>query len=83
LQGRGYTEDDVERAVSEAAGTDLREWFARHVGGTEDPDFDEALGSAGLRLVRGANEWTIEELPNASADQLRIRQGWIAGRTSR
>src|SRR5690348_11298676 len=44
LQGRGYTEEDVEHAVSEAAGTDLHEWFTRHVGGVEDPDFDEVLG---------------------------------------
>ncbi|HYX81670.1 MAG TPA: hypothetical protein VE714_04710, partial [Gemmatimonadales bacterium] len=40
LQGRGYTEDDVERAVSEAAGVDLFDWFQRHVGGTEDMDYD-------------------------------------------
>ncbi len=82
LQGRGYTEGDVERAVSEAAGTDLHDWFARHVGGTEDPDFDEALGWAGLRLVRGATDWAIEEVPNASAGQLQVRQGWLTGRSS-
>lgn len=82
LQGRGYTEDDVERAASEAAGTDLHEWFTRHVGGTDDPDFDQALGWAGLRLVRGANVWTIEEVPNASAEQVLVRTGWLRGRAS-
>lgn len=81
LQGRGYTEADVERAVSEAAGMDMRDWFATHVGGTEDPDFDEALSWAGLRLVRGDTSWSIEELPNATPAQLRVRAGWIAGRT--
>ena len=81
LQGRGYTEDDVEHAVSEAAGTDLHDWFARHVGGVEDPDFDEALGWAGLRLVRGENEWTIEEMPNATPAQLRVRAGWMSGKS--
>jgi predicted metalloprotease with PDZ domain len=81
LQGRGYTEPDVERAVSEAAGMDLHDWFTTHVGGTEDPDFDEALGWAGLRLVRGDGSWSIEELPNATAAQLRVRAGWMSGRT--
>src|SRR6185437_16359731 len=52
LQGRGYTEDDVERAVSDAAGVNMHDWFERHVGGTEDMDYDEALGWAGLRIVR-------------------------------
>jgi predicted metalloprotease with PDZ domain len=80
LQGRGYTEDDVEHAVSEAAGADLHDWFVRHVGGTEDPDFDGALSSAGLRLVRSSNAWTIEELPSATPAQLKVRAGWIAGR---
>jgi predicted metalloprotease with PDZ domain len=79
LQGRGYTEEDVERAVSEAAGTDLHDWFTRHVGGVEDPDFDTALRGAGLRLVRGGSEWSIEELPNATPAQLKVRTGWIAG----
>jgi predicted metalloprotease with PDZ domain len=79
LQGRGYTEADVEQAVSEAAGTNLHDWFATHVGGTEDPDFDEALGWAGLRLVRGDGGWSIEEVPNATPAQLRVRAGWISG----
>jgi predicted metalloprotease with PDZ domain len=83
LRGRGYTEDDVERAVSEAAGTDLHDWFTRHVGGVEDPDFDEALGWAGLRLVRGSNEWAIEEMPNASPAEVKVREGWVTGRVNR
>jgi predicted metalloprotease with PDZ domain len=81
LQGRGYTENDVEHAVSEAAGLDLHDWFTRHVAGTEDPDFDEALGWAGLKLVRNSTAWTLEEIPNASEDKLRVRAGWTTGKT--
>jgi predicted metalloprotease with PDZ domain len=81
LQGRGYTEDDVERAVSAAADTNMHAWFEAHVGGVEDMDYDEALGWAGLRLVRDASgPWIIEELPDATPDQLRVRLGWITGR---
>ena len=81
LQGRGYTEDDVEKAVSAAAGVNLHDWFEQHVGGTDDIDYDEALGWAGLRLVRNEGAaWTIEELSDATPAQLRVRMGWITGR---
>ena len=81
LQGRGYTEEDVERAVSEAAGTNMHAWFESHVGGTDDMDYDEALRWAGLRLVRDENgPWSIEELPDPTPAQIRVRLGWITGR---
>ncbi len=79
LQGRGYTEDDVERAVSEAAGVDMHDWFDRHVGGTDDVDFDGVLAGAGLRLDRAGARWRIELVPDPTPEQLRIRQGWLTG----
>ncbi|HWG53933.1 MAG TPA: hypothetical protein VN677_11625 [Gemmatimonadaceae bacterium] len=86
LQGRGYTESDVVAAVSEAAGTDMRAWFDRYVGGVEDPPFAETLALAGLRYeVRGEGddrEYVIEEIPGATAAQLRVRAGWLAGTTT-
>ena len=83
LQGRGYTEDDVERAASQAAGINMRDWFERHVGGTEDMNYDEALSWAGLRLNREGPQWRIEEIPEVSAAQMRVRMGWITGRHDR
>lgn len=81
LQGRGYTEDDVERAVSDAAGVRMHEWFDAHVGGTEDVDYDEALSWAGIRLVRpDSGSWSLELLPDPTPDQLRVRLGWLTGR---
>ena len=50
LQGRGYTEDDVERAASDAAGDDMHAWFDRYRRRTEDMDYDEVLGAAGMKL---------------------------------
>jgi len=81
LQGRGYTEDDVEQAVTRVAGTSMKEWFDRHVGGTEDMDYDLALLAAGLRLVRpDSADWRIEEIAEVTPEQLRVRLGWVTGR---
>ncbi len=81
LQGRGYTELDVERAASEVAGEDMHPWFERYVAGTEDLDYDALLAGAGLRLVRG-DRWRIEEVPAPTAAQRVVRDGWTAGRRS-
>lgn len=79
LQGRGYTEADVEQAVSEAAGMDMHDWFDHCVGGTDDVDLDRVLAGAGLRVNRDGPRWTIEPVPGATAEQLKIRQGWLTG----
>lgn len=51
LRGRGYTGEDFERAASEVAGRDLRDFFRRYVRGVEMPPYAEALATVGLRLV--------------------------------
>ena len=51
LQGRGYTEADVERAASDVIGQDLHPWFERYVGGTQDLPWAETLAAAGVTLV--------------------------------
>ena len=78
LQGRGYTERDVERAASAVAGEDLHAWFERYVGGTDDLDYDAQLARMGLRLTRGES-WRIEEISGATPQQVRIRDGWVDG----
>ncbi|HEX8772444.1 MAG TPA: hypothetical protein VF735_02490 [Pyrinomonadaceae bacterium] len=52
LRGRGYTNEDFERAASEVAGKDLRDLFQRYVRGVETPPYDQALATVGLHLVR-------------------------------
>ncbi|HEY7899116.1 MAG TPA: hypothetical protein VIC03_11960 [Gemmatimonadaceae bacterium] len=78
LQGRGYTEGDVERAVSKAMGKDMHSWFEQYVGGTRDIDFDQILGLAGLKLDRSGARWAVSEAPDASARQVSIRDVWLA-----
>ena len=67
--------------MSDAAGVKMHDWFDKHVGGTEDMDYDKALGWAGLKLVRpDSGSWRIEGLPDATSQQLVIRRGWLTGR---
>ena len=51
-----------------------------HVGGTDDVDYDALLARAGLRLVRGGDAWTLEEIPDATPAQRAVREGWATGR---
>jgi predicted metalloprotease with PDZ domain len=80
LQGRGYTERDVELAASEVAGEDLHPWFERYVGGTDDVDYDALLARAGLRMLRSGDVWKLEEIPDATPAQRVVREGWATGR---
>lgn len=86
LQGRGYTEEDVERAVSEVAGADMHPWFERYVGGTEDLPFERTLALAGMRLVTSGEgkdrSYALEEIADATAAQRAVRDGWLAGTVS-
>jgi predicted metalloprotease with PDZ domain len=81
LQGRGYTELDVEKAVSEAAGTDLHDWFARYVGGTEEPPFAEALAKVGLTLTMTGDstnrKYTVAPASGVTKEQLERRAKWM------
>ena len=76
LQGRGYTEEDVERAASEVMGRDLHPWFDRYVGGTEDLPWGELLAPFGLKLTTGET-WAIAESPAATPAQVALREGWL------
>src|SRR6185295_2598178 len=54
LKGRGYSIEDFARIVSDVAGRDMNDWFARYIRGVEPLPYNEALAAAGLRLVRTA-----------------------------
>ena len=85
LQGRGYTEADVERAASQVYGADLHDWFERYVGGTEELPWRETLALAGLTLTVSADSartYKLSDAPNASAAQVRVREGWLSGKSA-
>lgn len=52
LRGRGYTNEDFARVVSEVAGTDMSDFFKRYVRGVEPPPYEEAFTQVGLRFIR-------------------------------
>ena len=52
LKGRGYSIEDFARVVSEVAGRDMTDWFARYIRGVDLLPYDEALATVGLRLVK-------------------------------
>jgi len=52
LRGRGYRSAEFQRVVSEVAGIDFSDFFARHVQSVEIPPYDEALSYVGLHLVQ-------------------------------
>ena len=47
---KGYTPDQFYAVMSEAAGTDLKGWFAKTAESTEELDYTEALEYFGLRF---------------------------------
>ncbi|HEV2717497.1 MAG TPA: PDZ domain-containing protein, partial [Terriglobales bacterium] len=52
LRGRGYTNEDFARMVSQVASMDASDFFRRYVRGVDLPPYEEALAQVGLRLVR-------------------------------
>ena len=85
LQGRGYTEEDVEQAVSDVIGSNFHPWFDRYVAGTEELPWVPTLALAGLKVVIGggpARDYQIVEDPAATTLQLRVRDGWLRGVTT-
>ena len=49
-KGRGYTDEEFERACSEVSRGETDEIFAKHVRGRKEVDFQRYLGYAGLAL---------------------------------
>jgi predicted metalloprotease with PDZ domain len=93
-RGRGYTGADFERAVSQAAGADMSDFFARHVRGTEPLPYEEAFAHVGLRLVKAPADaaqtsnaaasaprfnYRLEEIKDAPAEARTLRAAWMKG----
>ena len=87
--GDAFHEAGVERAVSDAAGTEMHDWFERYVGGVEDLPWVQTLARAGLEVdvmhpakLGAPPTYTLRDMPNATAEQRRVREGWLTGTSS-
>jgi predicted metalloprotease with PDZ domain len=96
LRGRGYTVADLERAVSQAAGRDMSEFFTRHVRGVEPLPYEEAFAHVGLRFTKTPgqtvqtpntgqtllrHDYRLEENKDATAEALALRAAWLKGKS--
>ena len=68
----GYTEEEFDRTVSDAAGADVSAFLHRLIATTEEVDYTEMLDWFGLRFAPSddpAKAWTLEIRPDATAAQ--------------
>lgn len=52
LRGRGFRNEDFEKAVSDVTGSDMADFFRRYVRGVETPPYEEAFAQVGLKFIR-------------------------------
>ncbi len=52
LKGRGYTQEDFMRVLSQVAGADMSDFYTRYIRGVEPLPYDTAFAGIGLRLNR-------------------------------
>jgi predicted metalloprotease with PDZ domain len=68
----GYTEDEFDRTVSDAAGIDVSALLHKLIATTEEVDYAEMLDWFGLRFAASddpARAWTLEVRPDATSAQ--------------
>jgi predicted metalloprotease with PDZ domain len=51
LRGRGYRVEEFAKVASDVAGTDLSDFFKRHVRGVEVPPYEQAFAQVGLNFI--------------------------------
>ncbi|MBL8756911.1 MAG: M61 family metallopeptidase [Phycisphaerae bacterium] len=71
----GYTTADIISALSDAAGSDLADFHARHIQGRQSPDFESLLTTVGLRLGPASPKPPAPGLP--APPPLRARAGLV------
>jgi predicted metalloprotease with PDZ domain len=70
---RGFTADQFRATAESVAGVDLKAWFHKAIGSTEELDYTEALDWFGLSM---SSEWKLEPRPDATPAQRAHLQSW-------
>ncbi|MEO8682708.1 MAG: hypothetical protein ABI665_26910 [Vicinamibacterales bacterium] len=71
---RGFTADQLRATADTVAGVDLKAWFGKALGSTDELDYTEALEWFGLSL---SSEWQLEERPDATPAQQAHLKSWL------
>jgi predicted metalloprotease with PDZ domain len=78
--GIGVPEDGIARLASELAGRDLRDFFAAHVDGTDDPPLADLLREFGVTLHRRAAEGASDRGGTAGKPAAGPARSWLGAR---
>ena len=75
---------ELRRVVEEVAGASFEDFFDRYIYGTEPLPYRNFFGYVGLELQFDASakpKYALEEIKNASGEQLDFREAWLRGET--
>jgi predicted metalloprotease with PDZ domain len=78
---RGYTAEQFNKTVSDAAGVDVQPLLHKLIATTEEVDYTEMLDWFGLRFAASddpAKAWTLEIRPDATAAQKQHLESFLA-----
>lgn len=77
----GYTEDEFDQTVSDAAGVDVNDLLHKLIATTQEVDYTEMLDWFGLRFAPSddpAKAWTLEVKPDATPAQTQHLASFLA-----
>lgn len=80
LQGHGYGDADVLRALNDVSGSDFSDFFRRYVAGVDELPYDATLAKVGLALAREGDGFRIAPSDAAPAAARRLGAAWLEGR---
>ncbi len=80
LQGHGYGDADVLRALNDVTHSDFGAFFHRYVEGVEELPYEATLAHVGLALVREGSTYRIEPMAAAPEAARRLGSAWLEGR---
>ncbi len=84
---KGYTADEFNKTVSDAAGADVSALLHKLIATTEEVDYTEMLDWFGLRFMTDSGDptktWTLEVRPDATAAQKQHFAAFMARSNSR
>ncbi|MGH9794427.1 MAG: M61 family metallopeptidase [Candidatus Acidiferrales bacterium] len=81
-RGRYYEDSaGIRKAIEKITGVSFADFFARYVAGAEPLPYEDILRRAGLGFTQEGDGVRIEELPQATERQRRLRAGLLRGST--